>query len=173
MFERFHIDMGLDDPLVEPVEYLTPPAYLAFTGIPTTPIPCYAVTQYIAEKLHALVRPRPVETSRIKDLVDILLFACMDSDLLAERLYAAIQAVFKARKDQIPAVLDQVPISWRPKFNQFTRDLELPFISMMLFWLLKVSSTLYLVENVVGRGIQKAGNGKAVRPTISSKSHRR
>ena len=55
VFERFHIDIGLDDPLVEPVEYLTPPAYLAFAGIPTKPIPCYPVTQHIAEKLHALV----------------------------------------------------------------------------------------------------------------------
>lgn len=127
VFERFHIDIGLDDPIVEPVEYLTPPAYLAFAGILTTPIPCYPVTQHIAEKLHALVRPRPVETSRVKDLVDILLFACMDGDLQAERLYAAIQAVFKARKDLIPAQLDQIPVGWRPKFDQFARNLELPF----------------------------------------------
>lgn len=74
-FERFHIDIGHDDPLVDSVEYLTPPAYLTFAGIQTMPIPCYPVTQHIAEKLHALVRPRPVETSRVKDLVDILLFA--------------------------------------------------------------------------------------------------
>ncbi len=127
VFERFHIDIGLDDPIVEPIEYLTPPSYLAFAGIPTTPIPCYPVTQHIAEKLHALVRPRPVETSRVKDLVDILLFACMDDDLQAERLYAAISAVFEAREDLIPARLDQIPVGWRPKFDQFTKNLDLPF----------------------------------------------
>ena len=127
VFERFHIDIGIGDPIVEPVEYLTPPAYLDFAEIPTTPIPCYPVTQHIAEKLHALVRPRPVETSRVKDFVDILLFACMDGDLQAERLSAAIQAVFDARGDLIPAQLDQIPNGWRPKFNQFTKNLDLPF----------------------------------------------
>ena len=127
VFERFHIDIGMDDPVVEPVEYLRPPAYLEFAEFPPTLIPCYPVTQHLAEKLHALVRPRPVETSRVKDLVDILLFACMEGDLQVERLRAAIQAVFEARKDSVPLQLDQIPTSWRPKFNQFTRNLDLPF----------------------------------------------
>ena len=126
-FERFHIDIGLGDPVVGAVDYLTPPAYLAFAGIPSTPIPCYPVTQHIAEKLHALVRPRPVETSRVKDLVDILLFACMEDDLQAGQLYAAIHAVFKARQDHIPAKLDKISAGWRRKFDQFSENLDLPF----------------------------------------------
>jgi len=96
-FERFHIDVGVGDPVVEPVEYLTPPAYLGFADFPPMQIPCYPVSQHLAEKLHALVRPRPVETSRVKDLVDILLLACMESDLQAERLCAAVRAVFDVR----------------------------------------------------------------------------
>lgn len=127
VFEQFHIDVGLDDPLVGPVEYLSPPPYLAFAGILTEPIPCYPVTQHIAEKLHALVRPRTIETSRVKDLVDILLFACMDTCLQAEKLYASIQSVFDARKDLVPAQLDQIPLNWGPKYNQFTNTLDLPF----------------------------------------------
>jgi len=127
VFERFHIDIGFGDPMIEPVEYLAPPAYLNFAEITTSPIPCYPVTQHLAEKLHALVRPRPVETSRIKDFVDILLFACMNGDLQADRLSAAIQAVFVTRGDSIPTKLDQIPTSWRPKFNQFTKNLDLPF----------------------------------------------
>ncbi len=127
VFERFHVDIGRDDPIVEAVEYLTPPTYLSFAGIETNPIPCYPVTQHIAEKLHALVRPRPVESSRVKDLVDILLFACMSGDLQAGQLHAAVQAVFETREDPIPTQLDQIPVSWRPKFNQFTKNLDLPF----------------------------------------------
>jgi hypothetical protein len=126
-FERFHIDIGVGDPVVEPVEYLTPPAYLGFADFPPLQIPCYPVSQHLAEKLHALVRPRPVETSRVKDLVDILLFACMESDLQAERLCAAVQAVFDVRGDSLPIQLNQIPTNWRPKFNQFTRNLDLPF----------------------------------------------
>lgn len=129
VFERFHIDVGHGDPIVAPVEYLTPPTHLEFAGIQTSPIPCYPVTQHIAEKLHALVRPRPVESSRVKDLVDILLFACMDSNLQAEQLQAAIQAVFKSYEDIIPDQLGMVPTGWRIKFNQFTKNLDLPFSS--------------------------------------------
>lgn len=128
VFERFHIDIGLDDPVVEPIEYLTPPAYLSFAEIPASPVPCYPVSQHIAEKLHALVRPRITETSRIKDLVDILFLAYMNADLRAERLLAAIRAVFDVRGDALPPRLDQIPISWRPGFNQFTRNLDFPFL---------------------------------------------
>ena len=100
VFERFHIDIGYDDPIISPVEYLRPPAYLDFAGIEAAPVPCYPATQHIAEKLHALMRPRPVESSRVKDLVDILLFACLGDALQAEELYAAIQSVFSARADK-------------------------------------------------------------------------
>jgi len=127
VFEPFHIDIGMGDPIVDAVEYLTPPDYLAFADIPTSPIPCYPITQHIAEKLHAIVCPRRVESSRVKDFVDILLFACLNKDLEAERLRAAIQAIFDIRGDSIPAQLDQIPSSWQPKFNQFIKKLDLPF----------------------------------------------
>jgi hypothetical protein len=127
VFERFHIDIGVGDLIVEPVEYLTPPAYLEFADFPPAQIPCYPVSQHLAEKLHALVRPRQIETSRVKDLVDILLFACLEGGLQAEKLCTAIQAVFEVCGDSIPAQLDQIPTNWRPKFNQFTRNLDLPF----------------------------------------------
>ena len=126
-FERFHIDIGYDDPIIEPVEYLMPPTYLDFAGIAATPIPCYPVSQHIAEKFHALVRPRPVESSRVKDLLDILLFAGMDNELQAKRLYAAIQSVFDAYKDIVPEHLGQIPADWKPKYNQFTKSFDLPF----------------------------------------------
>ncbi|MFH1633788.1 MAG: hypothetical protein ABIG63_07225 [Chloroflexota bacterium] len=59
--------------------------------------------------------------------VDILLFAGMDKDLQAGRLYAAIQSVFEVCGTPIPTQLDQIPIGWRPKFNQYTKNLGLPF----------------------------------------------
>jgi hypothetical protein len=108
--------------------------------------------------------PDPVETSRFDDLVDILVFACIDGDLLAERLCAAIRAVSEAREDHIPTRLVQIPISWRPKFDQFLKKLDFPSpTSMMLFRLLKASSILYVTGHVAELGIQKAGNGKAAR----------
>jgi len=76
IFERFHVDVGISDPLVQPVEYLTPPNFLAFAQITTKPIPCYSIYQHIAEKVHAIWRPRTVQSSRVKDLepIRILIF---------------------------------------------------------------------------------------------------
>ena len=127
VFERFHIDIGYGDPIVEAVEYLIPPNYLAFAEVVSPVIPCYPVSQHIAEKLHALVRLRSTENSRVKDFVDILLFASMDTGVQANHLSAAVRAVFAARGDAVPDQLDQIPASWRSKYSRFAKNLELPF----------------------------------------------
>ncbi len=127
VFERFHIDIGYGDPIFEAVDYLNPPNYLDFAEIETSLIPCYPVTQHIAEKLHALVRPRSVENSRVKDFVDILLFAEISENLESKQLKSAIQAVFKARGDILPEELDHIPSNWKTKFNQLSKKLALPF----------------------------------------------
>ena len=128
VFERFHIDIGYGDPIVETVDYLVPPNYLSFAQVDSPAIPCYPVSQHIAEKLHALVRLRSAENSRVKDFVDILLFASMDINLQANHLSAAIQAVFTARGDAIPGQIDQIPASWQSKYRRFAKDLDLPFL---------------------------------------------
>jgi hypothetical protein len=43
-FERFHIDVGMGDPLLAPVEYLKTPTLLAFAGIAPTIVPCYPIS---------------------------------------------------------------------------------------------------------------------------------
>ena len=126
VFERFHIDVGYGDPIVEAVDYLAPPNYLAFAEVDSPAIPCYPVSQHIAEKLHALVRLRSTENSRVKDFVDILLFARMDTNLQADHLSAAIQAVFAMRGDALPSQIDQIPANWQSKYRHFAKDLGLP-----------------------------------------------
>ena len=49
-FERFHIDVGVGDPLVEAVEYLVTPDLLSFAEIDPVVVPCYPITQQLAEK---------------------------------------------------------------------------------------------------------------------------
>jgi len=41
LFETFHVDVGVGDPLTEPVELLTAPPLLAFAEISPLPIPSY------------------------------------------------------------------------------------------------------------------------------------
>ena len=57
-FESFHIDVGNGDPVIESAEKLETPPLLAFAGIPPVTVPCYPLTQHLAEKVHAYVRPR-------------------------------------------------------------------------------------------------------------------
>ncbi|MBC8507727.1 MAG: nucleotidyl transferase AbiEii/AbiGii toxin family protein [Chloroflexi bacterium] len=127
VFKRFHIDVGYGDPIVEAVDYLTPPNYLAFAEVDSPAIPCYPVSQHIVEKLHALVRLRSTENSRVKDFVDILLFASMDTNLQADHLSATIQAVFATRGDALPIQFGQIHLSWESKHSRFAKNLELPF----------------------------------------------
>lgn len=45
-------------------------------GLDLTRVPCYPVTQQIAEKLHAYTRPHKMgESSRVMDFIDIILMA--------------------------------------------------------------------------------------------------
>lgn len=91
-FEEFHMDVGIGDPVIDPIDYLEGPSLLDFTGIRPTIIPCYPITQQIAEKLHAYTRPHVSgESSRVKDFVDILLLAELGR-IDPDHLLRAIQA---------------------------------------------------------------------------------
>ncbi len=127
VFERFHVDIGHQDVIVGPIDYLTPPQMLSFAEIMTAPFPSYPVTQHIAEKVHALIRPRSVENSRVKDLVDILLPAGLDERIQADRFRAAVESVFSRRGDVLPTHLGQFPQNWRKRFNQIAVNLDLGY----------------------------------------------
>jgi hypothetical protein len=127
VFEGFHVDIVHGDVIIDPIDYLSPPQMLSFAEITTDPFPCYPVTQHIAEKIHAILRPRSVENSRLKDLVDILLLAGLDMSIQADHLRAAVEAVFYTRGDVLPAQLSQIPHSWRTRFSQIAPELELPY----------------------------------------------
>lgn len=126
LFERFHIDVGSGDPVIEPAEMLETPSLLAFAGIPPVLVPCYPLTQHLAEKVHAYVRPRLTgESSRVKDLVDIVLIAEHAAiDSLALR--TAIQATFAAQEAaEPPASLPTPPPSWAMTFRKLAAEVGL------------------------------------------------
>lgn len=73
-FVKFHIDIGIGDVLIEPVEKIIGENWLGFAGI--SPATIYAISkeQQFAEKLHAYTLPRTDRfNTRVKDLVDMLL----------------------------------------------------------------------------------------------------
>lgn len=112
-FERFHVDVGINDPMIEPVQLLQMPALLEFADISPVVVPCFPITQQIAEKVHAYTRPHVSGgSSRVKDLVDILLLAGLQP-LLGLALHQALQATFEAvGTHPLPATLPAPPESW-------------------------------------------------------------
>lgn len=125
-FEEFHIDVGIGDPVIDPIDQLEGPSLLDFAGIKTTIVPCYPITQQIAEKVHAYTRPHiSGESSRVKDFVDILLLAELGK-INADRLYRAIQATFEARDTHpLPKEIPDPPGEWSRTFHKLATEVSL------------------------------------------------
>lgn len=123
MFEQFHLDIGVGDPIIGAIDYLKTPALLEFAGIQPTVFPCYPITQQIAEKVHALTRSYSVkEVSRVKDLVDILLMA-KSGEIDGKLLRRALQATFDARQTHsLPLFFPDVPKGWAIQFRMMAQE---------------------------------------------------
>ena len=125
-FESFHVDIGMSDPMIEPVQLLPMPALLDFAGIAPTVAPCFPITQQIAEKVHAYTRSHVSGmNSRVKDLVDILLLAGLQP-LFGAPLRQALQATFDARDTHpLPATLSSPPASWAQPLRRMADETAL------------------------------------------------
>ncbi len=117
--------------MLEPVEYLETPALLTFAGIDPTIVPCYPITQQIAEKFHAFTRPhRSGESSRVKDFVDMLLLAEM-GELDSQSLRQAVRATFDDRQThELPARAPSPPKHWARTFQRLVKEVGLSFTSL-------------------------------------------
>ena len=128
-FTCFYIKRGSGEalyPVIEPVDYLVTPDLLSFAEIDTVRIPCYSITQQIAEKIHAYTRQYPSgESSRSKDFVDILLLAELGT-LSGANLMRAIEATFQAQGLQdIPVELPPLTSQWDREYQRNARQVGL------------------------------------------------
>lgn len=130
-FEEFHIDVGLGDIIVEPVEFLKTPALLEFAGIPPTEVQCFPITQQIAEKIHAFTRFHTSgEVSRTKDLVDILLLAEL-GEIDGKHLWEALQSTFDHRQTHpLPGEFPDAPENWITPYRRIAADVKLNYPSL-------------------------------------------
>jgi hypothetical protein len=98
IFEEFHVDVGIGDPMVGTEDILSCSALISFAGLKPTKVPCFPPSQQIAEKLHAYTRPHVSSSgTRVRDLVDMLLIASLCT-LCAANLRSALHATFEARR---------------------------------------------------------------------------
>jgi hypothetical protein len=130
-FEQLHMDVGIGDPMLEAAEYFNTPALLDFADLDPTRVPCYPITQQIAEKLHAYTLPRKSgENSRVKDFVDILLLAELGT-ISGERLLQAIQATYSAQETHaLPVSVPPPPVKWDSEFRRMAKDVGMDNLTL-------------------------------------------
>ncbi|MGB2911333.1 MAG: nucleotidyl transferase AbiEii/AbiGii toxin family protein [Anaerolineales bacterium] len=128
VFEAFHVDVGVGDLLVEDYDCLNFDPILDFAGVAATEVPCYPITQQIAEKLHALTRKYASGgSSRAKDFVDILLLAGL-SNIKGVTLSKAIQSTFEIRNTHpLPREMPELSKTLRREYYRLAGELDLEF----------------------------------------------
>lgn len=122
-FETFHLDVGMGDPMIGNAQYLAMPALLEFADIAPTIVPCYPITQQLAEKTHAYCSTHGTgANSRVKDLIDILLLASLQP-LSGLILSQALRVTFAARGiDALPLTLPDAPGNWAQPFRRLADE---------------------------------------------------
>jgi hypothetical protein len=127
-FENFHLDVGYGDPVLEPPDVLTAPDLLAFADIAPATVRCYPLTTQVAEKLHTYTRSYASgETSRARDLADILLAASLEQFNNA-KVRRAVEATFQARATHaVPEKMPDPPERISTSYKQLARELDLPW----------------------------------------------
>jgi hypothetical protein len=126
VFARFHLDAGIGDAVMQPLETVACRDWLRFAGIEPSRVLMISREQQFAEKLHAYTLPRSAANSRVKDLVDLaLLFA--SGDLARERVAEAVRLTFERRKTHaLPSVLLAPPPDWRARFQALAEECAMP-----------------------------------------------
>jgi hypothetical protein len=121
-FVKFHVDLGVGDEVLEPLESVEGEPWLAFAGIPAVVVPAISVEQHWAEKFHAYTRPREASNSRVRDLVDLVLIQQQQVPS-TERVRPAVDATFRRRATHsVPDVVPEPPADWAKPFAELAAD---------------------------------------------------
>jgi hypothetical protein len=125
-FEKFHVDIGIGDICIEPLEQLQGKGYLEFCGIPTPIYRVISAEQQFAEKIHAYTLPRELGyNSRVKDLIDMVLLIQLNQ-MNSQQLMSALQQTFRRRQTHpLPTTLALPPPEWKSAFATLAAQCKL------------------------------------------------
>ena len=122
-FVKFHLDVGIGDVIVDPVDTFQARDWLGFAGIEAASALIIQSEQQFAEKIHAYTLPREgVPNSRVRDLVDLTLLAqsgAMDARRVAEAL---LRTFARRGTHELPRVLAAPPEGWTAPFAVMAED---------------------------------------------------
>ena len=123
VFVGFHLDVGMGDAVMEPLEVIEGRDWLGFAGIASPSLYMIPREQQFAEKLHAYTLPRQgAANTRVRDLVDMVLL--IHSGTLAKAKAAeSIHVTFDRRGTHgVPNILPQPPAEWQKPYNALARE---------------------------------------------------
>ena len=125
-FARFHLDAGVGDVVMRPLETIVCRDWLGFAGIESSRVLMIAREQQFAEKIHAYTLPRNAANSRVKDLVDLALLIG-SGGLDKQRIMEALRLTFERRgTHDLPANLVPPPADWQVPFQALAEECGLP-----------------------------------------------
>jgi hypothetical protein len=125
-FARFHVDVGIGDEVLEPLEIVTGRDWLGFGGVAPPSFPVISAEQQFVEKLHAYSLPRGERANaRTKDLIDMVLLI-RSGKLDNTKTAAAVRATFAKRGTHaVPSKLDPPPAEWGAVFDALAKECNL------------------------------------------------
>lgn len=125
-FVKFHLDVGIGDVVLDPLEQAKMRDWLGFAGISPPSVPMIQREQQFAEKLHAYTLPRTAApNSRVRDLVDMILLI-RSRTLESSRVVQALHATFDLRATHpVPKALDPPPEEWSAPFARLAAECRL------------------------------------------------
>jgi Nucleotidyl transferase AbiEii toxin, Type IV TA system len=121
-FARFHLDAGIGDVVIQPLETIICRDWLGFAGIESARVRMIAREQQFAEKIHAYTLPRNAANSRVKDLVDLALLIG-SGGLDRQRILDALRLTFERRgTHDLPTGLVAPPADWQIPFQALAEE---------------------------------------------------
>jgi len=123
IFARFHVDVGIADAVIEPLEAIEGRNWLQFADIPSPLLYMISREQQFSEKLHAYTLPRTAAVNtRVRDLVDMVLLIQFGT-MVHERIGEGIRVTFDCRKTHsMPKILAMPPAEWQKPYRRLAEE---------------------------------------------------
>ncbi len=123
VFVGFHLDVGIGDVVMEPLEVIEGRDWLVFAGIASPSLYMIPREQQFAEKLHAYTLPRKsTANTRVRDLVDMVLLI-QSGTLDKTQVDEAIRLTFDRRGTHtLPKALPNPPSDWKKPYDALTKE---------------------------------------------------
>ena len=137
-FVKFHLDVGVGDVVLDPLEQTNMRDWLGFAGISPPSVPMIQREQQFAEKLHAYTLPRTAApNTRVRDLVDMVLLI-QSRTLESSRVVQALHATFDLRATHsVPKGLHPPPEDWSAPFARLAAECRLELSASEAFGVLE------------------------------------